>query len=158
MKLNKTMMIAALIAGGVFTADMAVLAQDSTNKPAAATPAARPPGAQRGQVNIENLARQLTLTDDQKAKVKPVFDDRAQKMADLRQDASLDQAGKRAKMKEINDDVNAKLKDILTAEQYDKWIKMSQRPRRAPGGPGAGGPPPAATTTPPPATDAKPPQ
>jgi len=155
------MMIAALIAGGVFAADMAVVAQDSTNAPAARPPGA--PGAQRGRINIENLAKMLTLTDDQKAKVKPVFEDRAQKMADLRQDTSLDAAAKRAKMKEITDDANAKLKDILTAEQYDKWIKMSQRPRRAPGGPGAGGPgaggpPPAGGATPPPATDAKPPQ
>lgn len=147
MKLNKTLMIAALIAGSMFAADIAVRAQDATNTP----PAGAPPGAPgaRGRMNFDTIATQLALTDDQKTKAKPVFDEMQTKMRDLRQDTSLSQEDRRAKMKEIRDAATAKLKEIpLTQEQLDKWAKMQQGGRRPAG---AGAPPPATG-------DAKPPQ
>jgi len=150
MKLNKTLTIAALIVGSVFAADYALRAQDSTNTPPAGARPPGGPGSRGGRMNFENISTQLELTDDQKAKAKPVFQDMQQKLQDLRSDTSLDQAGRSAKMKEIREDTSAKLKDILTPEQFDKWQKMTQR-RRPAGGPGA--PPPAtAPATPPAAT------
>jgi Spy/CpxP family protein refolding chaperone len=147
MKLNKTLMMAALIAGSVFAADVAVRAQNATNTPPAG--ANRPGGpAARGRMNFDSIATRLALTDDQKTKAKPVFEEMMQKTRDVRQDTSLQPADRRAKMKEIRDAATAKLKDILTAEQLDKWQKMGQGNRRPPGGAGA----------PPPAGDAKPPQ
>jgi len=148
------MMIAALIAGTVFAADFAASAQDSTNTPPAG---ARPPGGPRGRFDM--IATQLALTDDQKAKAKPIFDEMSQKMADLRKDTTVQGQDRRAKAKEIRDDATTKLKDVLTPEQFAKWEKMAQGNRRPPGGPGA---PPAATppAAPPPATTppATPPQ
>lgn len=152
MKLNKTLMIAALVAGGLFAAEVAVQAQDSTNKPPAGAPPQGGPGA-RGRMNFDNIATQLALTDDQKTKAKPVFDEMQQKMADLRKDTTMEQTDRRAKMKEIRDNANTKLKDIFTPEQYDKWQKMAQGNRRPPGG--AGAPPPAGGGTPPPAGGAQ---
>jgi|ERR1017187_1923569 Spy/CpxP family protein refolding chaperone len=148
MKLNKTLMIAALIAGSVFAADVAVRAQDSTNKPAASTPPGGP-GA-RGRMNFDNIATQLALTDEQKTKVKPIFDEMMQKQRDLRQDTAVtDPTERRAKMKEIRDAATTKLKEIpLTQEQLDKWAKMGQGGQRRPGA-GAGAPPPAGDTKPP---------
>lgn len=134
MKLNKTMMIAALIAGSVFAADVAVRAQDSTNTPPAG---ARPPGAPgaRGRMNLDYIATQLALTDDQKTKAKPVLEEMQKKMRDLRQDTSLAQADRRAKIKEIRDTATTKLKEIFTPEQFDKWQKIGQGgPRRQGGG------------------------
>jgi Spy/CpxP family protein refolding chaperone len=145
MKLNKTLMIAALVAGGMFAA-VAVQAQNSTNTP----PPPGGPGA-RGRMNFENIATQLALTDDQKTKAKPVFEEMQQKMTDLRKDTSLEQTDRRAKMKEIRDNANTKLKEIFTPEQFEKWQKMAQGNRRPPGG--AGAPPPPAT--PPPAGGAQ---
>jgi hypothetical protein len=105
------------------------------------------------------IATQLALTDDQKAKAKPIFDEMSQKMADLRKDTTVQGQDRRAKAKEIRDDATTKLKDVLTPEQFAKWEKMAQGNRRPPGGPGA---PPAATppAAPPPATTppATPPQ
>lgn len=127
MKLNKTLALAALVAGSLFAGGMAVQAQDSTNTPP--PPGAPPggPGARRGGPTLEMVTKQLALTDDQKPKVKTVLDDQMQKMKDLRADTSLSQDDRRAKMKEIRDDVNTKMKDILTPDQYTKWEKMSQR-------------------------------
>jgi protein CpxP len=136
MKLNKTLMIAALVASSIFAADYAVRAQDSTNTPAAGARPPGGPGARGGRMNFDNIATQLELTDDQKTKAKPIFTEMMQKMQDLRSDTSLDQAGRRTKMKDIRDDANTKLKEVLTDEQYTKWQKMSQG-RRPAGGPGA---------------------
>jgi len=154
MKLNKTLMIAALVAGTVLTAAVAVQAQPATppatpaipaapaapGTPGALPPGARPPGL-RGGMNIDYVATQLALTDDQKTKAKPVFDEMRQKMTDLRKDTTLEQTERRAKMKEIRDDANTKLKDIFTPEQYEKWLKLAPVTRRPPSGAGA---PPAA--------------
>ena len=137
-------MMAALVAGSVFTAAVTVQAQDSTNTP---PPTARPPGARGGFMNLDYVATQLALTDDQKTKAKPVFDDMRQKYTDLRKDTSLEQTERRAKMKEIRDEANTKLKDIFTPEQYEKWLKMAPGNRRPPGG--AGGPPSAGAAKPP---------
>ncbi len=132
MKLNKTLMIAVLIAGSVFAADVAVRAQITTNTPP--TGANRPGGAARGRMNFDSIATRLALTDDQKTKAKPVFEEMMKKTRDLRQDTSLKPADRRAKMKEIRDAATAKLKDILTAEQLEKWQKMGPGNRRPPGG------------------------
>jgi Spy/CpxP family protein refolding chaperone len=150
MKLNKTMMIAALVAGGVLAANLAATAQESTNAAAAAdaTKAPGAPGARGGQGGFEIFAKQLGLSEDQKTKAKPVFDDRAKQMAELRKDTTLDQAARGAKMKEIRDATNAKLKEILTPDQYEQWLKMSQHNRRGPGAGAPGAAPAAATPAP----------
>lgn len=149
MKLNQTLIIAGLIAGGVFAANTAVRAQGSTNTPPAVTQP-RPPGARPSPADF--VAKQLALNDDQKEKIKPILEERQQKAAELRKDTTLSPTDRRAKMKEIREATDAKMKEVLTADQYEKWTKMGAgRPRPA----GAGAPPPGGT--PPPATGATPP-
>jgi len=111
----------------------------------------------RGRPNLDTIAQQLNLTDDQKPKFKSIMDTQMQKMRGLRQDpdfASLSPEDRRAKVKAIQDETEAQMKDLLTPEQFEKWQKMPQmgmRGRRMgppPGGPNAQGtnapaPPPA---------------
>ena len=143
MKLNKTLMIAALVAGSVFAADIAVRAQDSTNTPPAGGP---PGGGQRGRggPSIEMLTTNLSLTADQIPKVKAALDEQRQKMGELRNET--DQQVLRTKMQALRTDTTAKMKEILTAEQFAKYEKMGpgMRGNRPPGGApgGAGAPPP----------------
>ena len=139
MKLNKTLMI-ALAVGSLF-AGSPLLAQDAPkDKPAA--PAAPVPGMRRPPgLSLDNLSKQLDLTDDQKVKVKPILDDLQKQIAEIRKDKSIAPEDRPAKMKEIREGISAKLKEILTAEQFAKWEKLGAGMRR-PGG--AGGPPPAA--------------
>jgi len=121
MKLNKTLMIAALVAGSVFAADIAVRAQDSTNTPPAGGP---PGGGQRGRggPSIEMLTTNLSLTADQIPKVKAALDEQRQKMGELRNET--DQQVLRTKMQALRTDTTAKMKEILTAEQFAKYEKM----------------------------------
>ena len=143
------MLIAALAAGSLLVWSPALRAGD-TNTPPSTPPAGAPPAGQRppgmrGGPSLDQLAQQLNLTDDQKAKVKPILEARDQKMRDLRGDTSLTPEDRRAKMKALRDDMVTQMKAVLTPEQFDKWQKMSSagmRDRRngpPPGGGHAGG-------------------
>jgi len=74
--------------------------------------------------NIEMLARQLDLTDDQKPKVQAALDEQHQKMKALMADQSLSKEDRRAQAKQLRKDFNAQLKGILTADQYAKLQQM----------------------------------
>lgn len=108
----------------------------------------------RGGPSIEMLTTNLSLTAEQVPKVKAVLDEQRTKMGELRNET--DQEVRRTKGQALRTETTAKMKEILTAEQFTKWEKMAQgmRGNRPPGGApgGAGGDHPA-----PPAGD-KPPQ
>lgn len=138
MKPTKILALTTLVAGSLFAGNTALQAQDSTNTPPANVRPGGPGGpGMRGRPNIDALAKELGLTDEAKAKLKTVMEDQRTKMTELRKDNSLSQEDKRAKMKEIHEATVAKLKEILTPEQLDKYQKhmLTNRP---PGAPGAG--------------------
>ena len=121
-------------------------------------PAAPPPGrqgqgggqrgagvSQRQQEFMKKMAEELKLTDEQKKKVEANQKAQLEKTAKLRQDTSLSQEDRRAKMKTIRDESDKKMKEILTADQFPKWQKMREeqaqamRQRGGQGGQGGGG-------------------
>jgi Spy/CpxP family protein refolding chaperone len=131
MKPTKIMLIAALAAGALFACSSPVRAQDATNTP--------PAGGMRGRMmgpTIEQLTTNLSLTADQIPKVKAVLDDQKKKMADLRADQSIQGQDRRTKMTEIRNEMTAKMKEILTDDQFAKYQKLTQRNRRPAGGGG----------------------
>ncbi len=118
---------ASLVLGGLITA---VQAQDNKPKPnttgvapAAPTTPANPtvvtrPGVPPGAVpagrpmmadRTEMYARMLNLTEDQKTKVRPILDEEAKKM------------------QEIREQTQEKMKAILTPEQWQKYYRPSPR-------------------------------
>jgi len=142
MKSNKTL-IAILAVGGLLALSPALIAADTNTPPAGATPpAGGPPGMRQGGrmmgPNADQLAKDLDLNDDTKAKVTTILADQRKKMTDLRADTTLSQEDRRAKMQTIREETTSKMKDVLTPEQFDKFQKMApaQRPRRnaPPGG------------------------
>ncbi|MGA2870016.1 MAG: hypothetical protein ABSF34_12770 [Verrucomicrobiota bacterium] len=128
MKLNKTLALAALIAGSLFAVGSIAQAQDSTT-PSTNSPAG---GVQRprGMMSIDFLTKRLALTDDEKTNVAAALADNRQKMRDLRQDTSLSNDDKRAQAKQLREDLNAKMKDILTPDQDTQWLKLTTAHRR----------------------------
>jgi Spy/CpxP family protein refolding chaperone len=136
--MKSTKMIALLAVSGLLALTPALLAAD-TNTP----PAGGPPGGGmrgRGGPSIEQLTTNLSLTADQIPKVKAVLDEQRQKMGEVFQNQDLSQEDRRAKMKEVRDEMTAKMKDILTPDQFEKWQKEQQNMRnRRPGGPPPGG-------------------
>jgi Spy/CpxP family protein refolding chaperone len=131
MKLNKTTIIAALALGSLLTFGATANAEDSTTNTPAAAPAMAAPG--RRPVTIEQWAKLLALTDDQKTNFNAVLLDQRKQMMDLRTDTSLSREDKQAKRKSIADAALAKIKDILTPDQFAKYQKaVAPRRRVAP--------------------------
>ena len=132
------MIVAALVAGSLLAWNVALRAADTNTPPAkpsagAPAPGQRPPGF-RGGLSLDHLTQQLNLTDDQKAKVKPILEAREKKMAEFRGDTSLSQEDRRAKTQSIRAETTEQMKAVLTAEQFEKWQKLVA-PRTRPGPP-----------------------
>jgi Spy/CpxP family protein refolding chaperone len=136
MKSHKVSLMAALAAGALIALTPALQAQD---KPARGE--GGPRAGQRGEMAKERLtqmAEELNLTAEQKTKVEAVLKEQAETLRGLR-DAAPEE--RREKMQAARKEIDAKIKAILTTEQYAKWEKT--RAQRGPGGPGGkqpGGP------------------
>ena len=92
---------------------------------------------------LARMTKELNLTSDQQAKIKPILEDTDKQMQALRSDTSLSREDRFSKMQEIHKTSNTQISEILTADQKTKFESMMNR-RRGPGGPGGpgGGAPP----------------
>ena len=110
-----------------------------------------PPGEHMGRGHhmtadeeLQRLDKSLKLTDDQKASIKPILEDRQKKMESLHSDTSLSREDRMSKMKSIREESNGKIRDVLNDDQKKQFDDMQQHMRdRMPGhGPGGNTPPP----------------
>src|SRR6185312_14118657 len=135
MKINKVSM-AIIAAAAVLAVSPAVLAQTDTNKPAAG---AQAPRGGRGMLTVEAIDKAVTLTEAEKPKVKTAVEDYNKAVTDAR---AGEQSEMRTKMQAARADLQKKLKEILTPEQYTKYEAMPRgggRNRGQGGGGGGGG-------------------
>jgi len=76
--------------------------------------------------HLQMLSEKLNLTDDQKAKVKPILQDQLQQMKAVREDSSLSEEQRQAKMKSIHESLHNQINAVLTPEQQAKFKQMRQ--------------------------------
>ena len=76
--------------------------------------------------HLQMLSEKLNLTEDQKAKLKPILLDQAQQLKALRDDSSLSPERKSAKKKAIHETTHDQINSVLTPEQQDKFKQMKQ--------------------------------
>src|SRR5215469_2680870 len=74
--------------------------------------------------HLQMLSEKLNLTDDQKAKLKPILQDEMQQMKAVREDSSLSEDQRRAKMKSIHESLHDQINAVLTPEQQAKFKQM----------------------------------
>lgn len=99
-------------------------------------------GGQRGgqgQEQIEALMAELGLNEDQKEEWQSINAKYREQMRAMREEANGDFASMRGKMQELRTAQNEEIKEILTAEQFQKYEKFvaerrSNRRGRRPGG------------------------
>lgn len=111
--MSKLSLIAALALGGLMACSTLATAQDAPKK-----------GGKKGMTaeqRLEAMTTQLSLTDEQKPKVKALLEDTAKKMKDVAPE------DRQTKGREIRDEQNKKMKEILTADQFTKYQEMNQR-------------------------------
>jgi protein CpxP len=76
------------------------------------------------QEHLQEMGKQLNLTDDQKEKLKPIMTSQMADMQALKSDTTLTPQQKRAKMMEIHQKYAPQVNAILTPEQQAKWKAM----------------------------------
>jgi Spy/CpxP family protein refolding chaperone len=86
----------------------------------------RGPGM-NADAQLEHMSSALNLTDDQKAKIKPILEEQSNKMHQLMQDTSVSQQDKRSKFQQIHQDTMSQIKPILTSDQQQKLESMHER-------------------------------
>src|SRR5580765_2013034 len=139
----RRMALAALCTGALCA--MPMLAQDAA--PAAPQGQMGPRGGGRMEARqVEMLTKRLNLTADQQTQVKAIDDDTMKQMATVRNDTSLSQDDKRAKMMDIRKGSQDKIRAVLTDEQKTQYeaLLAEMRDRMRERGQGGGGTPPAA--------------
>lgn len=99
-------------------------AAPSTQQQGAPTQQAAPAApTQKSSADDENP---LNLTDEQKAKLRPIIMEENQQMEALRNDTSMSQEQKIAKANQIRADASPKIKAVLTPEQLQKLAQIQQ--------------------------------
>jgi hypothetical protein len=138
MKLTKYILAtasAALLATGICVAQ-----EKPATKPG--DPKAAPRPARPAMDRTAYLAKALNLSDEQKAKIKPIMEEEQTQLTALIQDKSVVPEARMAKIKEIRNATTAKVTPLLTeGEQREKWERMRNPPRRPAGAPAAPGAP-----------------
>lgn len=119
--------LGAMALAGLLSLQPSVRAEDAVVGTNGVAAAHGPRGDRIAKLNTE-----LGLTDEQKAKVKPVFAANAEKMKALRDDKSLTREQKQEKFRALGEDLSAQIKPILTPEQLVKWQTMREA-HRGPG-------------------------
>src|SRR5213592_2245541 len=76
---------------------------------------------------LKQLAAALGLSDEQKEKMRPILFEEVKSVRAVREAENMPQQEKTAKDKEIKDACKAKLKPILTAEQFAKWEEVHRK-------------------------------
>ena len=134
MNITKHTLIALAAVAGVLSLQPLTRAAD-TNEPAPPAAGGRL-AAQRER--MQETARELNLTDEQKEKLQAIIRGQGEKLRELRQDTSLSQPEKAEKFKAIREDIIAEAKKVLTPDQFEKW--QAKQGQLAGGAGGAGGP------------------
>lgn len=114
------------LTGALFVAGSAAFAQSDSPAQQSAPMA----GMHHGMNPDEQLARmtkELNLTSDQATQIKPILVDRQQQMMTLRQDQSMSQEDKMAKMKSLREDSNTKIAAILNDTQKQQFEAMQAK-------------------------------
>ena len=86
-------------------------------------------GQSSAETRLQEMSKQLNLTDDQKAKLKPILEDELQQVQAVRDDSSLTKKEKFAKLKSIRDAHAPEINGVLTPEQQEKLKQMKQEAR-----------------------------
>jgi Spy/CpxP family protein refolding chaperone len=115
MKLSVLSLIAALLMGG-WVCSAAAPARHGRNSSGTA------PAHLKNQ--MQNLAAELNLTADQKEQLRQAVQKQAGRARALRANTSLNQAHKRQQLRAMHQELQAKIKSILTPEQLAKWQQL----------------------------------
>ena len=133
MNISKQTLIALAAVAGVL--NLQPLTRAADNKEPAQPTGGNRPGAWRER--MQETAKELNLTDEQKEKLQTVIRGQTEKLRELRQDNSLSPEDKREKFQAIREEITADVKKVLSPEQFEKWKAKQGQLAGGAGGPRA---------------------
>jgi periplasmic protein CpxP/Spy len=87
---------------------------------------------------LEHLAKQLNLSSEQQSQIRPILQERQQKMQALFQNQSLSREERHTQMQAIHQDTESRITSVLNDDQKQKYQAMQEHMREH-GGPMQGG-------------------
>ncbi len=87
------------------------------------------PSKQDIAAKLEKISAKLQLTPAQKKQMLPILKEEGPKLEALKSDTGLGPLQKAMRMKQVGAETDAKVKLILTPEQYEKWEAMRAQER-----------------------------
>jgi periplasmic protein CpxP/Spy len=126
-------MIAALLI--VFCAGLTTaIAQDTQEQPSASgQEMGHHMGGHRGMPSaddqLKHLSKKLSLSDDQRAKLKPILEDQHKQMQQLWNDSSMSRQDRFSKMRELRENGASQIKSVLKDDQQKKFDAMREEQR-----------------------------
>jgi uncharacterized membrane protein YgcG len=88
---------------------------------------------------LQRLDTALTLTDDEKTKIKPILDTEVSTITAIRADTTLARADMRTKMTDARTTANTAINALLTPDQQTKFTAYQTQQQNRRGGGGGGG-------------------
>ena len=128
---------AKLVLASLFLFSMTAMAQDQTPPVKAGGQNEMRQGPRQqvsAQIRAENMAKDLSLTDADKAKVQEVFEKNDMIFAKFRKEVSRDSPDFREKFKALRDAQNADLTAIIGKDKFETWQKLQAERRQKMGG------------------------
>ena len=124
-----SMLLGALLSTGVVLAQ----APDQTQQPSAPQAAQNQQGHHHRAPDPDRMAKhlgkKLSLSNEQVAQLKPILEDRQQKMQTLKADASLSEQDRHAKARDIMQDGKTRIEALLNDTQKQQFEQMLQERR-----------------------------
>jgi protein CpxP len=128
--------ICSFVLAALVGAAAAIGAPQEASAPAGQNGAAQADSAQANghrqfdpQKQVQRLAKRLELTSEQQNQLLPILSQRAEQAKALRSDATLSATDRRAKMRELRQESNAQIRNILTDSQKQQYDAMLQQAR-----------------------------
>lgn len=116
-RISRISLLAAVVLGGLLVCSPVTTQAANLGGPAGGKFA-------RAKDRFQTIAAELQLTDQQKQQLKPILRDEAQKLKSLRAETGLAKRQKHVQLNQIRQDLVARIKPILTPEQFAKWQKL----------------------------------
>ena len=85
------------------------------------------PVVSHADAHLATLTNRLTLTPDEKGKIKPILDNESAKIDALKMDKSLSDINRKAKVEPIRDDADKQIRAVLTPAQQKIYDSMSKK-------------------------------
>ena len=106
---------------GLLLAGCAVFAQDSAPPPpATSAPQQHKKHGDAAEKRLKRASKRLNLTDEQKEKIRPIFQDEQKQMNEIEAESTLTPQQKHKKMRQIRLASRSQMDAILTPEQKEK--------------------------------------